>query len=107
MRVEKIIVEVVIKEIEHENDLYENFEKDMQNTSVLSSNEHDFSSALEISFKKFLRIKKFLNLFSKTVKYDSKKILFKQMTNSKLNQYMIKILIMLNFDQNVIKSDKS
>ena len=105
MRVEKI--EIVIEEIEHENDLYENFEKNMQNTSVLSSNEHDFSSVLEISFKRFSRIKKTSNLFSETVKYDSKKTLFKQITDFKSHQHMIKILTMLNSDQNMIESNES
>ena len=37
LRVEEMIVEVVIEKIEHEDNLYENFEKDMQNTPVLSS----------------------------------------------------------------------
>ena len=99
-------MKVVIEEIEHEDDLYRNFEKDMQNTSVLSSNEHDSSSASEILFKRFSRIKKTSNLSSETVKYDSKKALFKQITDSKSHQHKIKLLAMLNFDQNVIESDK-
>ena len=100
-------MKVVIKKIEHENDLYENFEKDMQNTPVLSSNELDFSSISEISSRRFSRIKKISNLFSETIIYDSKKTLFKQITDFKSHQHMIKILAMLNFDQNVIKSDES
>ena len=96
-----------MKKIEHENDLYENFEKDMQNTSVLSLNEHDFSSASEISFRRFSRIKKTSNLFFETVIYDSKKTLLKQITDSKSHQHMIRILAMLNFDQDVIESDES
>ena len=107
MRVEEIIIEVVIKEIEHEDDLYENFEKNMQNTFVLSSNEHDFSSASKISFKRFSDIKKTSNLFSETVKYDSKKTLSKQITDFKSHQHMIKILTMLNSDQDVIESGES
>ena len=107
LRVEKMIIEAVIEEIEHEDDLYENFEKDMQNTSVLSSNEHDFSSASEISFRRFSRTKKISNLSSETVIYDSKKTLLKQITDSKSHQCMIRILAMLNFDQDVIKSDES
>ena len=102
-----MIIEVVIKEIEHEDDLYENFEEDMQNTSVLSSNEHDFSSASEISFRRFSRTKRTSNLFSETVIYDSKKTLFKQITDSKSHQHMIRILAMLNSDQDVIESDES
>ena len=101
-----MIVEVVIEEIEHEYDLYENFEENMQNTSVLSSNEPDFSSASEISLRRFSRLKKSSNLSSETVVYDSKKTLFKQITDSKSHQYMIKILAMLNFDQDVIESDR-
>ena len=100
-------MKVVIEEIEHEDDLYENFEKNMQNKSVLSSNKHDSLSALEISFRKFSCTKKTLNLFFETVKYDSKKTLFKQITNFESHQHMIKILIMLNFDQDVIEFDKS
>ena len=96
LRVEKMIVEIVIEEIEHEDDLYENFEKDMQNTSVLSSNEHDFSSASEISSRRFSRIKKISNLSFETVKYDSKKTPSKQITDSKSHQYIIRILAMLN-----------
>ena len=107
LKVGEMIVEVVIEEIEHEDDLYENFEKDMQNTSVLSSNEHDFSSASEISSKRFSRIKKTSNSFSETVIYDSKKTLFKQITDSKSHQHMIKILAMLNSDQDVIEFDES
>ena len=99
-------MKVVIKEIEHENDLYESFEKNMQNMSILSSNEHDFSSVSEISFKRFLRTKKTSNLSFKTVIYDSKKTLFKQITDSKSHQNMIRILTMLNFDQNVIEFDE-
>ena len=105
LRVEKI--KVVIKEIEHENDLYENFEEDMQNTFVLSSNEHDFSSVSKILSKRFSRIKKISNLFFETVIYDSKKTLFKQITNFKSHQHMIKILTLLNFDQDVIEFDES
>ena len=99
-------MKIVIEEIEHEDNLYENFEKDMQNTFVLSSNEHDSSSASEISFRRFLRIKKVSNLFSETVIYDSKKTLLKQITNSKSHQHIIRILTMLNSDQNVIESDE-
>ena len=104
MKVEKI--ETVIKEIEHENDLYENFEKDMQNTSVLSSNEHDSLSVSEISSKKFSRTKITFNLFSETVKYDSKKTLSKQITDFKSHRHMIKILVILNSDQDVIEFDE-
>ena len=100
-------MKIVIEEIEHEDNLYENFEKDMQNTFVLSSNEHDFSFASEISSKRFSRTKKTSNLFSKTIIYDSKKTLLKQITNFKSHQHMIKILTMLNFDQDVIESDES
>ena len=46
------------------------------------------------------------NLFSKTVKYDSKKTSFKQITDFKSHQHMIKILTMLNFDQDVIEFDE-
>ena len=106
LKVEEMIVEIVIEEIEHEDDLYENFEKDMQNTSVLSSNKHDSLSASEFSSRKFLRIKKTSNLFSETVIYDSKKTLFKQITDFKSHQHMIKILATLNFDQYVIKFDE-
>ena len=46
-------------------------------------------------------------LFSETMKYNFKKAIFRQMIDFKSHQHMIKVLFMLNSDQDVIESDES
>ena len=70
----------VLEKVEHENDLYENYEINKLNASVLSSNEQmysdmlsvDFLSASMLSSKRFTRTKNAFVLFFEMIKYDSK-----------------------------------
>ena len=57
--------------------------------------------------KKSTRIKKTFALSSETIKYDSIKTLFRQIIDSKSYQHMIKILSMLNSNEDVSESDES
>ena len=93
-------VREVRREIEHENDLYENHENfkiDRLNTSVLSSNKQlysdmflgDSSSTSMISSRRFTRTRNAFALSFEMIKYDSKKTLFKQMISSKLHQHIL------------------
>ena len=101
----------ILKKIEHENNLYETFKINRLNTFNSSLNNQifsvDFSFASVILSKKFTRIKKTFALSFETIKYDFKKAFFKQIIKFKLYQHIIKLLFMLNFDQDVIKSDES
>ena len=64
------------------------------------------SSASMISPRRFTRANDVFALSSEMIKYNSKKTLFKQITNFKSHQHIIEVLIMLNSDQDVIGSDE-